>query len=127
MRQNGYMMLLRDGRYIGEHVIVWEAAHGPVLPNHQVHHLNGVRDDNRLENLVCLTRQEHKTVHQHTDGAYRSYISSEDLLASYRRRWSELGHPPNSTECGARNDMPDWRTFWRRFGSIERVRELAHP
>lgn len=127
MRQSGYVMLLRDRRYVGEHVLVWEAEHGPIPVGSQVHHINGVRDDNRLENLVCLTRQQHKTLHQHTPGSYHAYISNAELLETYRSRWILLGHPPNSSECGNRNNMPDWRTFWRRFDSIERVRELAHP
>lgn len=50
-------------RYIGEHILVWEAAHGPVPKNWDVHHLNGVKDDNRLENLFAMSKSQHHSNH----------------------------------------------------------------
>lgn len=48
--------------YVAEHVLVWEKAHGNPLPEgYLIHHLNGVKDDNRPENLVALLPKDHTT------------------------------------------------------------------
>lgn len=44
---------------VREHIVVMEAKLGRfLLPGEEVHHLNGVRDDNRLENLELWTRSQ---------------------------------------------------------------------
>lgn len=51
--------------YVLEQRLVAEKQLGRYLEkNEVVHHINGVRDDNRLENLVVMTRHEHPANHQ---------------------------------------------------------------
>lgn len=57
-----------------EHIIVWETAHNRKVPKGWIiHHLNGIRDDNRLENLVAMPRGRHS-----------------DLARPYKKRIREL-------------------------------------
>jgi len=56
----------RQGRpYVFEHVLVWEEMHGTLLPKGWIiHHLNGIKDDNRPKNLVAMPNRKHYLVFQ---------------------------------------------------------------
>lgn len=65
----GYVTILQsDGRRIGEHRIVAEAKIGrKLLPGEVVHHINGMKLDNRPENLEVMTVSEHVSHHRRTN------------------------------------------------------------
>jgi hypothetical protein len=53
----------RKNGYIGEHVLVWEDTHHAILPEGwHIHHLNGIKNDNRPENLVAMSDNTHRRV-----------------------------------------------------------------
>ena len=52
-----------DG-YVFEHTVVMERAIGRYLNQDEVvHHINRIKSDNRLENLVLMNRHEHQSMH----------------------------------------------------------------
>lgn len=62
----GYIHVWVEGRLIPEHRYVIEKDIGRRLTRQEhIHHINGIRDDNRLENLCLLSAQEHIKIHNY--------------------------------------------------------------
>lgn len=67
MVNRGYIFLLIPNHpranslgYVAEHLIKWEEYHNSKLPEgYVVHHINGVKDDNRPKNLLAMSRRGH--------------------------------------------------------------------
>lgn len=58
--QDGYILVRVGKNYALEHRIVMENYLDRKLNNRElIHHLNGVKDDNRIENLQLVTHSEH--------------------------------------------------------------------
>lgn len=70
--RKGYVLILCPGHhradakgYVMEHIVVWENATGiPVPRDCCIHHLNGKKNDNRIENL-CLMKFSAHTIYHH--------------------------------------------------------------
>lgn len=61
---SGYKQVYVKGKIVRDHRIVYEEHHGVSLSSNDViHHKNGVKNDNRIENLQLMTRSEHTSLH----------------------------------------------------------------
>lgn len=89
-QQAGYWMLRwNDGgrhRYQFEHRRVWEQANGPIPAGHVIHHVNGDKLDNRLENLSLMRRDQHGHDHHRDWAAYPERPTGADYQREYRKR-----------------------------------------
>lgn len=55
--EGGYRILSVDSRTYSEHRLAWFYVHG-AWPDNDVDHINGIKSDNRIENLRQCTRAE---------------------------------------------------------------------
>ena len=59
------------------HVYVWEKHNGPVPKKHEVHHLDENKDNNEIDNLLCMTKADHLKWH------------SENISSSVMKMWRD--------------------------------------
>lgn len=70
LTRDGYVLIngvshhrVRKHGYVLEHILVWEQVHGKPLPEGWlIHHLNGIKSDNRPQNLVAMPKKKHYIV-----------------------------------------------------------------
>jgi hypothetical protein len=58
-RVDGYAVGRVLGKQVKAHRVIWAMVYGD-WPEHEIDHINGVRDDNRLENLRHVSRSENQ-------------------------------------------------------------------
>ena len=61
---NGYKWVTRRGQVLLVHRLIWEEHYGKIPSGMDIHHKDGNKLNNKIENLECLTREEHKARHK---------------------------------------------------------------
>ena len=96
----GYIELKCNGKDFQAHRVVWEMFNGKIPEGLQIDHINGVRDDNRIENLQCITRTQNTQRADKLSGfIYRKANGLWQSRKRYNKKEYHLGM--FGTPCGA--------------------------
>ena len=102
--------------YIFEHRLVMSEHLGRALEkNEVVHHKNGNKYDNRIENLELLTNEEHMRKHGYsmTEKRKDAFVAGGKAYAESRKKSREL--IPCACGCGTMIEMHDSKGRLRRY------------
>lgn len=87
--RNGYVYLKLGNYWVQEHRYVVEQFIGRKLrPEERVHHLNEIKTDNRIENLMLFDSQkEHQAFHN----KIKQFGYTNPIKRQIRDRWKKYG------------------------------------
>jgi len=59
----GHRIIYINTKRVREQRYIWEKHNGKIPEGYIIHHINCNPSDNRIENLKCMSKSEHKKLH----------------------------------------------------------------
>lgn len=96
-----YKHMKLGNKVMRNHRAVWTMTYGPIPKGYIVHHRNGNKGDNRLENLELMTFSEHSRLHLNSNDSVLRKRTREARSIAAKKGWEK--HPAVHgicEECG---------------------------
>lgn len=104
---HGYKIFHKNGKNIYEHRYFMENKLGRKLDSNEiVHHVNGDKLDNRLENLEVILRADHNKHH---------FFSDPKKVKNWKDKIMQLGINATMKEQTECPQNPEEGTVWRKY------------
>lgn len=111
--KSGYAVISIGNKKEYVHRLVMEQYLGRKLTkNEHIHHINGIKTDNRLENLELITPSEHSKKHSIKRGLGKDRVGIE---------------PTNKTTLEIRNKIKELRAKGYYLNDICKIVNLSYP
>jgi hypothetical protein len=94
LNNNGYIQIKFDGKLYKAHRLAWYLHHG-VWPQNEIDHINGIRNDNRINNLRDVTKNENllnQKRHREKTVKYYYYDKNKQIWQVEKRINGKLKH-----------------------------------
>lgn len=89
LHPTGYRSTKLRGKFLKVHRLIWVLCHGGSIPEDLViDHINGIRDDNRIENLQLVTPRQNV----HKGRLVTQKTSGLPIGVTYRKGWVKPFH-----------------------------------
>jgi len=70
-RKLGYYACTNGDRHY-LHRVIWKSINGKIPPGYDIHHIDGDRTNNHIDNLELITKSEHSSKYPHHKNQYTS-------------------------------------------------------
>lgn len=120
--RNGYLRASIKGRTYSVHVLIYNTFVGEIPKGMVLDHINGIRDDNRLENLRCVTQSENMHNAQKNGHKGQHKVAQYDLEMNFIKEYPsfstaarELGVTYSAISSAAKRGGTSCGYYWKEL------------